>query len=698
MKKDKSIQVLLVNPSENNAVEITNSLRNGGLTLRPKVASSRASFEKAINKKCYDLILFKKGISDLNLNIVLKKLDSNTKNDSLVIFIGNDMTKAEATLFHQGFNAVIEDEKNDELMILTVNKEMAALKKFRCAGLLKQQLKDSEARCLQLIESSRDAIAYIHEGMHILSNDPYYKIFAYESRDDIEAMPIMDLVSSKDTAKLKEFLREHSDLAQQTSDDTRSDNILKLKGVKEDGSEFPMKMEFQPATMSGEACLQLIIRSEGISKEQLKKLNTHCQETGLYNRSYFLEKLEKTVEHAIDHNSTAFIFFIVLDKFIEIKEKLGDINADSIIIDIAHLIKKNLSKDIFLARFESYRFSAIATSITKERMLVIAENIRKIVDNHIADISNKSLTITCSIGIAQIDSSGSGAQSILTEVQKASATAVQKGGNQVYFHTPDAKNMNEKQLGIYWYNEINNAIQQDRMFLVFQPFVSLSGNDSENFEIFIRLRNEKGDTIFPREFLTPIESSKYSLHVDRWLIAEAISRLSKQRKSGHNNNFIIKLTTASLNDEKFIPWVVHNLKRNKLNGKSIIFQLTTSQVSENLLKTQAIIKQLHKLGCQFSLDRFVDDKETMALLKHAEIDFLKFDRKMVDLISSNADQLNALTQACSQANKLGIKTIVPFVEEAASLTVVWQSGADYIQGSFLQDPSTSLDFDFSNFA
>ncbi len=699
MKKNDTIQLLLLNPSENDAVEITSTLRNAGLTLQPKIVTKLVDFTKAIKKKNYDLILFKEGISNLNLTNLLKLLKSSKKNDALIIYIGSKIKKKELSLFNENFNAIIADEEDDNLLVQTVKKEFSALKIFRCEHLLKQQLKDSENRCLQLIDNSHDAIAYIHEGMHILSNDPYYKMFAYKSREDIEAMPIMDLVSSKDTAKLKEFLREHSKQSSFSNNEDSSNSVLKVNGIKENGSKFQIKMEFQPATMQGEACLQLIIRNDKINQATLKKLNTHCQETGLYNRSYFLEKLEKTVEHAIDHNSKSYLFFIVLDKFMELKEKLGDINTDRLIIDIAHLIKKNITQDIFLARFESYRFSAIATMTNKELALQAAEKILKEVDNHIADISDKSITITCSIGISQIDSSGSGAQSILTEVQKASTVAIEKGGNQIYFHIPDSNDMNVRQLGMYWYNEINNAIKQKRMFLVFQPFVSLSGNNSENFEIFIRLRNEKGDTIFPREFLTPIESSKYSLHIDRWLISEAIKKMAEQNKAGFNNRFIIKLTSASLSDEKFIPWVAHNLKRFKVKGESLIFQITVDQIAENLRQAKSISKELRKMACHFSMDRFIDNDETNSLLKHvSSVDFIKFDRQMVNAISSDAKKLKALTKACTQANKLNIRSIVPYVEEAGSLTVVWQSGADYIQGAFLQEASQSLNFDFSNFS
>lgn len=704
MKQNDIIQLLLVNPSENDAVETSNSLRNNGLTLRPKIISSAALFDEAINKKNYDIILFTNGITDFDISTALEKFTSEQKNNTVVILIANVTAKEALNLLNQGINAII-DEDSKELIGHTVKKEFTALKAFRSQRILSQQLKDSENRCQQLIDSSRDAIAYIHEGMHILSNDPYYKMFGYESRDDIEAMPIMDLVSSNDAAKLKESLRYYSELDKITIDNTKKENSLNVIGIKDDGTEFQIKMEFQPASMSGEDCIQIIIRSEGINhkvqeklQQKLAALNTQCQETGLYNRRYFLELLEKTIEDARNNHNNSYILFITLDKFIAINEKLGDINSDQIIIDIANLLKNTITNDTSLARFESYRFSAIVNTDDEKHILQIAENIRKTVDDHIAEVSNKSITTTCSIGISIIDSSSNSAQSILTDVRKACTIAIEKGGNQVQLHIPDASEMNNQQLAKFWSNEVNNAIKQKRMFLVFQPFVSLLGEGSENFEIFIRLRNEQGDIILPHEFLTPLEASNDSLHIDRWVIAEAMRTLAERLKAGHKNRFIIKLTSASLNDDKFISWVKHNLERYQLDAESVIFQVIVHQAAENLRQTQLLSKQLHQLGCKFSFEHFGKEQNAFALLKHIKADFLKLDGELVKNISTNADKLTELTLTCAQANQLEVETIVPFVEEAGSLSVIWQSGAHYIQGYFLQEASESMDFDFSSFS
>lgn len=705
MKQNNIIQLLLVNHSENDAVETSNALRASGLTLRPQIISNAELFDKEINKKSYDIILFTANIAGLDVATALNKLKT-AQNDAAFILIGNHTAEETLELMQQGVISVIPEEP-EELLYLIIKKEYAALKGLRSESILSKQLEDSETRCQQLINSSRDAIAYIHEGMHILSNDSYYKVFGYESRDDIEAMPVMDLVSSNDSSRLKDFLRHYLELNKNKTASTPPDSIkntLKVHGVKDNGSEFQIKMEFQPASMAGEECIQIIIRSDGLSQQAQEKmqkklaaLNTQCQETALYNRGYFLEYLQNTVEDAIDNNNSAYLFYITLDKFVDIKEQLGDINSDQVIVEIAELIKDLTDNNTVLARYESYRFTAIMKTNDEQKALQLAEKIRTTVDQYIADVSNKSITTTCSIGVALIDSANNGAQSSLTHVQRACTYAIEHGGNQVHQHIPDASEMGDKELLKYWANEIDNAIKQQRMFLVYQPFVDLLGEGSENFEVYIRLRNDQGDIISPREFIPYAEASNHSIHIDRWVIAEAMRTLSDRVKSGYNNRFIIKLSRASLSDDKFIAWVKHNLERYTLKPDSVIFQLDAHQATESLRQAQHLTKQLQQLGCSFSLEHFGKQANSFAVLKHIKVDFLKLDIDLVQNISTNADKLKELNSICAKANKLNIQTIVPFVEEAGSLSAIWQSGAQFIQGSFLQEASESLDFDFSSF-
>ena len=116
-------------------------------------------------------------------------------------------------------------------------------------------------------------------------------MFGCDDNDDVEGMPILDMVSPDDHAQLKDFLRAYS--KSQSDEDT-----LNLHGQHADGSSFDITMEFSPASMEGEACTQIIIRDQNDSKELEEKLNVLSKQdlvTGLYNKIYLNEQLDKFI-------------------------------------------------------------------------------------------------------------------------------------------------------------------------------------------------------------------------------------------------------------------------------------------------------------------------------------------------------------------------------------------------------------------
>lgn len=700
MEKNNTIQLLLLNESENEAIEITNLLRNEGCILRPVIVSDIEAYTRELATKTYDIIL---AAPRINADEVSKALTikENSLSDASLIIIGDVSPEETAEFMLQGANAVIPDEP-EAIISLTVKREFNSLNALRSQSILSKQLEDSEKRCQQLINSSRDAIAYVHEGMHILSNGPYYKIFGYQSQEDIEATPIMDLVSAEDSSLLKDFLRQYSQKTVQYDD--FENNTLKINGLKEDGSKFQMTMEFLPASMAGEECTQIIIRNDALSQKAQEKLeaklaamNNHDQETGLYNRRYFLGYLEESIELAMNEGIETGLLYISLDHFDKIREKLGVIASDQVIIDIANLLKNILSPEILLAHFEAHLFTIILNSSDEQQTIELAEKILKAVEEHIAKARDKSISTTCSIGINMITNISSNAQATLSRAQLACHTAIDLGGNQYHLYVPDANEMDDKELSLRWQKTIGEAIKHHHLYQVYQPVINLQAENTEDYEVLIRLKNEQDDTIYPREFLPYIQSSEQILNLDRWVIAESLSVLAKHIAAGQNYRFFIKLSTPSISDPRLIPWIQHNLQRYKLPAETVIFQYTAHQATENLKPLQLINQQLLQLGCLLSIEHFGKEYNAFALLKHLDVQFLKLDMSLTKDISANTEQIEKLKFICQQASERHVKTIVAYVEEAGSLSAIWQSGAHYIQGDFLQEARRKLDFDFSSF-
>jgi EAL domain-containing protein (putative c-di-GMP-specific phosphodiesterase class I) len=65
-------------------------------------------------------------------------------------------------------------------------------------------------------------------------------------------------------------------------------------------------------------------------------------------------------------------------------------------------------------------------------------------------------------------------------------------------------------------------------------------------------------------------------------------------------------------------------------------------------------------------------------------------------VNDRLEARETLTQMIRELQSHGKLTIVPMVESATVLAALWQAGANYIQGHYLQEPSTEMNYDFTS--
>src|SRR5690606_19731366 len=172
-----------------------------------------------------------------------------------------------------------------------VRTEWSDLEVRRALRRLEAQVRETERRCDTLIESSRDPIAYVHEGMHIRANQAYLEMFGFESFEDIEGMSLLDLVAPEFVDGFKQLLKG---LSRGEPPPTR----YELQARDMEGNMFPAVMEFTPASYEGEQCLQAVFRRQEanpVLAAEVEALRQRDHVTGLLNRQTFLRALEDAV-------------------------------------------------------------------------------------------------------------------------------------------------------------------------------------------------------------------------------------------------------------------------------------------------------------------------------------------------------------------------------------------------------------------
>jgi diguanylate cyclase (GGDEF)-like protein/PAS domain S-box-containing protein len=688
VSNEKLLRVLTIFDSSEEAEVLINILRKAGYIVRDIRVEDDEDMETAIEDNPLDIILAKQTLPVFNAKQAVKLIVASGRDIPLIVITPKLQETSALEVLNMGARDAVASDQGERLKFV-VQRELQNLQDRRSSRQNEKLLHETEKQTRNLIDSSRDAIAYVHDGAHIYANEAYLKMFGYADLDDIEGMPILDMVSSEHHAKLKEFLRGYA--KGQITDDT-----LDLVGQHTEGKTFSITMEFSNASMEGESCSQIIIRDQAQSKELEKQLNVLSKQdllTGLYNHTYFIEQADKMISRAVDGQAKGSLLYITLDNYHEIKTNVGISGRDHLLTDVATLLKDKVGKLGLLARFEGAVFTLLLNNSDQAQAEKIAGGICKLIRDHISEVNNKSITTSSSIGITTINETTSNLQDCLARAEKGAQAAEKAGGDQFSIFNPAIEDLAEKEQFLTWAAKIKVALKENKFYLLYQPVVSLRGETGAHYEVMVRMTDD-GKNVSPGEFLPAADKMGLIHYIDRWVIAHTFMRLAEQMKRGTNTRFFIKLSSGSLTDHEFLPWVTERLKSLRIDADSIVFTLKEATALNYLKQAKATFQGLRSINCRVGLENFGTEQNVFQSLKHLDVNYIKIDSSLGSNIKDSVEQQAGLKEIADEANEKNIMAIAAFVEDANSMAMLWQSNVAFIQGNFLQEPAKELKYNF----
>jgi len=178
--------------------------------------------------------------------------------------------------------------------------------------------------------------------------------------------------------------------------------------------------------------------------------------------------------------------------------------------------------------------------------------------------------------------------------------------------------------------------------------------------------------------------------IDRWVIANAIRAIAERERAGNKTTFFVKLTPQSLEDVTLLPWIAQQLKTARQRGDSLVFEMPESKVVTSLKPARAFAKGLEQIHCGFALEQFGSGLNSFQLLKHIPVNYLKIDRNYMAELPKHKENQEKIKDICDQAHHAGKLTVAEFVEDAASMSILFSCGVNFVQGNFLQEPEKIL--------
>jgi len=683
MSEIETIRLLIIDDSQNDAEKLISILRNAGHATRAHRVTSDEDLEETLKEHTWDLFLCKQESTEVTVETALSQLKQLALDIPFIVLIpeldGIDICNG----LLLGATHVIPDDESDWLLTI-VRRELDNLSARRSRITAEIAVRETEQRCQLLLDSSRDAIAYVTDGMHIYANLTYVQLFGYDDAEELEGMPIIDMVGSEYQTELKDLLKKNPE------DDSQE---FLCNGIRCDNTNFQAAIKFSPAEYDGEECTQVIIRLETGDEELQEKLKEATSQdalTGLSNRQHFLDELSSAVDKTNDDQGDAALLYIHLDNFNQIRTNEGISGADAIISNIAGLIKDNSEEEHIISRFGEDIFTLLAADTNLRDIENLANTLRIKIEEHMTDVNDHTVQTTASIGIAVIDKKTPSAQDALNFAHQAADDVDGGNGMRVYevaLDPEDQENIVEK---------FQRSVDEGRFKLLYQPIISLRGEGGEHYEILLRMLDDNNNEINPADFLDTAHQSGFSGKLDRWVILQTIKTLAGHVAKGHDTKIYINITADSLRDESFVPWMAKAIQASGLPAQNLILQFNEHDASTYLKQAITFTEGLNKLECSACITQFGSGVNPFNILKHLKLNYVKLAGSFTQNLKSSKEDQDTLKEMVSSLHQHGKLTIVPFVESASVLSTLWQAGVNYIQGYYLQAPSEQMNYDFND--
>lgn len=708
----KILRLLIVDDSPDDAELATAALRKAKYMLKTQRVQDLAAMQTALEKSTWDMVLCEVRLGHLNGQMVLDFLKRDEHHVPLIIFTHNAVEADVVKLMQVGALDVV---RKDEAFRLgpVIERELRVADERRDWRTMAQKLNELENTHRTVVESSRDAIGYCQDGMHIDANPMYLALFGY-SQGELEGVPVMNLIDKSDQPRFKDYLRKGGKEGQE------------FTATKKDGSQMHVELHISTVTMNGEASMQIIasdISKRKAAESRLQYLNQHDPLTGLYNRHHFIQTLNTTLEDVQKGKMTGGVIYLDLNQIKAINEEFGHAAGDRMLLRVARLFRDKLGDGAMLARFGGDEFTVLLSNQSEAEVNAVAESLRTTLKESALTESGKTFTLQCNFGVAMLNKNAPNTQKLLADVYRAAHPASPKSAAPDVREAPAAiapvaavaakptpvpaaaptpapapiaaKRAATIDSSDPWAARLQTALTKNAFELFYQPIVNLHGEAAEYFEVLVRLKDENGDIIPAGDFMSAAESTGLAPAIDMWVTQRSIEALKELHSENRRATFFVNLCPSTLREPDLIVQTQKYLRAMNIKPHYLSFETDESALLKAPAEARSFLQAVRTLGCRFTVDNFGNNMTNLNQLRDLPFDSLKIAGQHIrDLASDKVAQasLKALIQVAKVMEK---NVIAKSVERAEDLAALWNLGVDYVQGYYFQEAESHLSYQFA---
>ncbi len=415
----------------------------------------------------------------------------------------------------------------------------------------------------------------------------------------------------------------------------------------------------------------------------------HDSLTGLPNRRYLDETLQRHAEDGYFGSGSIALLHIDLDRFKQINDTLGHAAGDAMLIHASKVLRANCHETDFVARIGGDEFVIVSTAgASDDRLDLMADRIVRAMRKP-ALHEGHECRFGVSIGVAVNRLAHADVKQLMINADIALYRAKARGRNRHEFFSEalQAEVIHTKRIA----DEILSSLDGDAFVPYYQPQFDARTLDLVGAEALVRWHHPDHELRGPDSFIAVAEELNVMAQIDEIVLKQALADLDRWDNAGLTvPRLSVNVSLRRLNDEGLIA----GLKALHLPRGRLAFELVESiylDESEGLVSWN--IDQLKELDIDIEIDDFGTGYASIVSLQKLHPRRLKIDRQLVNPIIAEPAQRQLVASIVDIGKSMDIEIVAEGVETREHANILRDLGCDILQGYAFARPMDAKAFE-----